>query len=496
MSKYKLGVFPQDQYRFRIFDNTAKLKDWPEIMTAAGPDCVAAMNLAYFALSAVPAQGISAFDHQSAIMVAGKWGHEPAYHEYGICINADGRLTLGTEADAVYDYAVALPPAVIGGRDYNTSTFARNGVTYLGLRSDDTVVVLISVKDQGMTSAEAVAAMRQAGCVHILRWDGSWSSRGCLGPGQALTPSQYRLVRSWLLIYKRGDEPQKEDKPVGNYIVTAEVGLNIRSAPAKNAPKMGGYSHGAVVTVLELRDGWARTDRGWVYAAYLRPVSQEADRTTDNGITIQRDYIAKGRKNRPGGVNSRRYITIHETGNKAATADAAAHGTYLKSDSAEAGQVSWHYTVDDHAIVQHLPDGETAYHAGDGADGPGNTTSIGVEICVNAGGDFEASKRNTAALVRLLMGEYGIPLYYVVQHNRWNGKDCPRTIRETVGGWEAFLALCGREKPDQIVGTPAADWAVAAWGKAKSKGVLDGTRPTDPATRQELAVVLDRLNLI
>ena len=47
MSKYKLGVFPQDQYRFRIFDNTAKLKDWPEIMTAAGPDCVAAMNLAY-----------------------------------------------------------------------------------------------------------------------------------------------------------------------------------------------------------------------------------------------------------------------------------------------------------------------------------------------------------------------------------------------------------------------------------------------------------------
>lgn len=75
MSKYKLGVFPQDQYRFRIFDNTAKLKDWPEIMTAAGPDCVAAMNLAYFALSAVPAQGIRAFDHQSAIMVAGKWEH-------------------------------------------------------------------------------------------------------------------------------------------------------------------------------------------------------------------------------------------------------------------------------------------------------------------------------------------------------------------------------------------------------------------------------------
>lgn len=342
------------------------------------------------------------------------------------------------------------------------------------------------------TTPEALRdTLYKLGAETAIMLDGGGSSQ-CDFQGQKIYSS--RRVHNYLAVWLKHD--QKEDKPVGNYIVTAEVGLNIRSAPAKNAPKMGGYSHGAVVTVLELRDGWARTDRGWVYAAYLRPVSQEADRTTDNGITIQRDYIAKGRKNRPGGVNSRRYITIHETGNKAATADAAAHGTYLKSDSAEAGRVSWHYTVDDHAIVQHLPDGETAYHAGDGADGPGNTTSIGIEICVNAGGDFEASKRNAAALVRLLMSEYGIPLYYVVQHNRWNGKDCPRTIRGTKGGWEAFLSLCGREKPDQGIGTPAADWVATAWEKAKSKGALDGTRPTDPVTRQELAVVLDRLNLI
>ena len=107
--------------------------------------------------------------------------------------------------------------------------------------------------------------------------------------------------------------------------------------------------------------------------------------------------------------------------------------------------VSWHYTVDDHAIVQHLPDYETAYHAGDGKDGPGNTTSIGIEICVNAGGDFEAAKANAAALVRLLMEEHGISIDRVVQHNHWNGKDCPKTIRATAGAWEAFLALCRGE---------------------------------------------------
>ena len=402
---------------------------------------------------------------------------------------ADIKMAALPAAAKNYISGVEMLSPMIGVHDamhYRPDVGGSRPRTAMALTGDK---LLLYCADSPTTPEALRDTLYKLGAETAIMLDGGGSSQ-CDFQGQKIYSSRrvHNYLAVWLL--------KKEDKPVGNYIVTAEVGLNIRSAPAKNAPKVGGYSHGAVVTVLELRDGWAQTDRGWVYAAYLRPVVQEADRTTDNGVAIQRDYIAKGRKNRPGGVNPRRYITIHETGNKAATADAAAHGTYLKSDSAEAGRVSWHYTVDDHAIVQHLPDGETAYHAGDGADGPGNTTSIGIEICVNAGGDFEASKRNAAALVRLLMSEYGIPLYYVVQHNRWNGKDCPRTIRGTKGGWEAFLSLCGREKPDQGIGTPAADWVATAWEKAKSKGALDGTRPTDPVTRQELAVVLDRLNLI
>ena len=47
--------------------------------------------------------------------------------------------------------------------------------------------------------------------------------------------------------------------------------------------------------------------------------------------------------------------------------------------------------------------------------------------------------------MRLLIQRHGIPLANVVQHNRWSGKDCPKTIRATAGAWEAFLALCGGE---------------------------------------------------
>ena len=52
------------------------------------------------------------------------------------------------------------------------------------------------------------------------------------------------------------------------------------------------------------------------------------------------------------------------------------------------------------------------------------------------------------------------------------------------------------ETPDRTTDTPAADWAAEAWQKARDKGVMDGTRPAEGITRQEAAVVLDRLGLL
>jgi hypothetical protein len=53
-----------------------------------------------------------------------------------------------------------------------------------------------------------------------------------------------------------------------DYTVTATV-LNIRTVPP-NGAIVGGYLIGARVTILETRDGWGRTDRGWVSMAWLR----------------------------------------------------------------------------------------------------------------------------------------------------------------------------------------------------------------------------------
>ena len=40
------------------------------------------------------------------------------------------------------------------------------------------------------------------------------------------------------------------------------------------------------------------------------------------------------------------------------------------------------------------------------------------------------------------------------------------------------------------------DWAKASWEKAIKKGILDGSNPHNTLTREQLAVILDRLNLV
>jgi hypothetical protein len=106
------------------------------------------------------------------------------------------------------------------------------------------------------------------------------------------------------------------------------------------------------------------------------------------------------------------------------------------------GNVSWHITVDDKEAVQHLPFNESAWHAGDGANGVGNRQSIGVEACINADGDWGKTLDNTARVVAWLQGERSVPESRTVQHNHWSGKNCPARLRASGGqGWRDLLTM-------------------------------------------------------
>lgn len=152
------------------------------------------------------------------------------------------------------------------------------------------------------------------------------------------------------------------------------------------------------------------------------------------------DFIPSGKNNRPGrSINGPQFITIHDTANKGKGANALSHARYLKSSAAAALPVSWHFTVDDSRVVQHLPLDEHGWHAGDGSKGAGNLTSIGIEICENVDGDRAKAEERAVELVGNLLDKLGLPLSAVVQHNHWSGKNCPHTFRARPGSWEQFL---------------------------------------------------------
>ena len=48
----------------------------------------------------------------------------------------------------------------------------------------------------------------------------------------------------------------------------------------------------------------------------------------------------------------------------------------------------------------------------------------------------------------------------------------------------------------ELAARPVSDWAKAAWEKAGQSGVLDGTAPGSPLTREQAALMLERLGLL
>jgi N-acetylmuramoyl-L-alanine amidase len=176
--------------------------------------------------------------------------------------------------------------------------------------------------------------------------------------------------------------------------------------------------------------------------------------TAPGGINLQQMIVPKGRVGRRIEFPLRaRYITIHSTANRGANALQHARGMAAgafrgRSKWNRTGYLTWHFTVDDKVAIQSLPlniQGEHADH-----NGPGNRTSIAIEIC-----EFRNPRQQAAAVERAarltawLMREKGIPLSHVVPHYHWPQKNyqnyqknCPRILmdRGQPGAkWQAFL---------------------------------------------------------
>ncbi|GAK06240.1 N-acetylmuramoyl-L-alanine amidase CwlH precursor [Geomicrobium sp. JCM 19037] len=150
-------------------------------------------------------------------------------------------------------------------------------------------------------------------------------------------------------------------------------------------------------------------------------------------VTIRSDLIPRSASNRPGTRQNPTKIVVHETANTANGANAAMHSRYIRGQDARTRSVSWHFTVDDTEILQHLPINERGWHAGSG-----NVNSVGIELCVNADGNWQRTKANAGALIAHLRT---LGITNITTHQQETGKNCPaRLLRE---GFQTFVRGIG-----------------------------------------------------
>lgn len=143
--------------------------------------------------------------------------------------------------------------------------------------------------------------------------------------------------------------------------------------------------------------------------------------------------------------NNPRCIVVHNTDNFAAGANARAHARAQHDGNFQ--NMSAHYYVDDgDTAYQAAPHSRGCWHVGVNYGGNnlfkqyGNKSSIGVEMCVQKGYNYENAFQNTVELVKELMRETGIPADRVYRHLDICSKHCPSQIIER-GDWERFKRL-------------------------------------------------------
>lgn len=194
-----------------------------------------------------------------------------------------------------------------------------------------------------------------------------------------------------------------------------------------------------------------------------------------------------------------KYIVIHDTANKSKGADADAHFKYFNSGNRNS---SADFFVDDVKILQ--VNDYMKYYTWQVGDGKGkygitNQNSVGIEICVNADGNYSKAFENAVGLTKYLMKELSIPADCVVRHYDASRKNCPASM--SGGNWEKWEQFknCIRE---ETMGSKFKDisghFAQKAIEELYAMGVVNGVTETEfapdkVATRAEVAAIARNL---
>lgn len=200
-----------------------------------------------------------------------------------------------------------------------------------------------------------------------------------------------------------------------------------------------------------------------------------------------------------------KYLVIHDTGNTSRGADAMAHYKYLQTATRYG---SAHYYLDDKKIIQTIGDSLVAWSIGDKwgyANNPQrikdalNSNSLSIELCINSDINKDKAYKNLVELTKNLMKKFNISPNRVIRHFDATGKICPGSWnKNNWAKWWQFKEDISKPIEWKIDLSKDSEFGKeiktmnSEFEEAKKIGITDGSRPKDPATREEVAMMVLR----
>ena len=448
MSKYVASIPLGDIERVQIYINKS-VKTLAEIKAETGAD---------YLINGGLYQGAQAVCHLRA---DGRTYAKDPYTYWGYAWDTGPDITLRSVPAAERRNYICCVCLLRGGKAetliYNRDVGGSRPRTAIGLKDG---ALCLYCTDSGRTPEELQAELLALGWESSVMLDGGGSSQ-CDLAGKRIVSS--RKVHNLILVYTRKrapsepDDSDKEDKPMSTkYTVCLDPG---HGPDTVNGSPDGSYKE---------------REFAWDMYTRIRPLLERhgvnviCTRTEDTKPSL----TARCEVSNKAGADL--FVSLHSNAD-GGSGWGAARGLLVYTSS---GPMTAKRNVAATAIVNRAHEAGVRLH--------GSGVAHQIEYTVLA---------KTAAPAVLI--EYG---FHTNQEDVGLLKDSSyrdKLAEATAKGVCDFLDIAWTaESGGDGIDTPAADWAAEAWQKAKSKGILDGTRPTDPVTRQELAVVLDRLNLI
>lgn len=355
------------------------------------------------------------------------------------------------------DNFIAVTAIIASGKpvdkpSYGSAQGGKRGRSAIGLRGGSLALYCSSDGTDAATPEALRDELAGLGWASAVMLDGGGSSQCDFG-GERITAS--RKVHNWICVYLKqgGTEtpPEEEDKPMGKYTVCLDPGHGPGNA---NGSPDGTYKE------------WEFT---WDMAQRIKPLLEAQGvgvvltKTADNYPSLTE------RANISNKAQPDCFVSIHT--------NAAGEGGWSSASGLEIYTSAGPMTAKRNVLASDLVN---VFHAAG--------VALRSEPIKHEMYTVLAKTDAPAALI-----EYGFHTNKMDTEYLKDSKYRDKLAEATAKG------ICTYLNVDWKKDEPVSDWEQErdeAWQAAKEAGILDGTRPEDPVTRQELAVVLERLRLL